>query len=42
MNMDFYRFYLEETENYSITNMIAAHANGTDLCMPLEINGVMR
>lgn len=42
MNMDFYRFYLEETDNFSITNLIASHANGIDLCRGVEINGVER
>jgi len=42
MNMDMLRFYVEETTQTSITNMIAAHANGVDLCAPLEINNAPR
>lgn len=42
MNMDMLRFYVEESAVVTVTNMIAAHANGDDLCKSMEIDGNAR
>jgi len=42
MNMDMLRFYVEETAATTVTNMIAAHANGDDLCAAINLHGSPR